>query len=204
MNAKHDEHEFVDALLPWHLNGSLEENDMQRVMLHLAACAQCRDALSFLESLDTDLAALDIGEHDHHLPDDLRRQLSRPRRWAWPAALAASVVLAFGLGMNSVNNQASEPAYRTATSSTASRQGNVAVVDIRFAENASVDDLGDVLRRFDNVVLTGPRTGNWYRLEIPMDATLTPQDLLQELEATHGIINVQSVTALAGTETGAR
>lgn len=194
MNTKHDEHEFVDALLPWYLNGSLEENDLQRVVLHLAACTQCRSALSFLESLDTDLATLyDCEEHNHRLPDDLHRQLSRPRRWAWPAALAASVVLAFGLGMNSVNNQLNEPAYRTATSSAASSHDAVAIVDIRFAEDASVDDLGRVLQRFDNVVLTGPREGNWYRLEIPIDSTRAGKNLQQQLATTRGIVDVQPV-----------
>lgn len=207
MNSKHAEHGIVDELLPWYLNGSLDEYETQRVVLHLAACAQCRNALSFLEALDTDLVAIDTCEDDHRLPEDLRRQLSKPRRWAWPAALAASVVLAFGLGMNSSfvgTGKVVEPAYRTATSSAASKQDDVAIVDIRFAENASVDDLGGVLRRFDNVVLTGPRTGNWYRLEIPMGSTLTSRNLLQELEATRGIVDVQSVTTPARSGGGAR
>jgi len=39
------EHEDLSALLPWYLNGSIDEQERQRVDAHLILCAGCRDDL---------------------------------------------------------------------------------------------------------------------------------------------------------------
>ena len=39
------EHEDISALLPWYINGSIDEPERQRVDAHLALCAGCRDDL---------------------------------------------------------------------------------------------------------------------------------------------------------------
>jgi hypothetical protein len=39
-------HEEVTALIPWYVNGSLGEQERQRLDAHLLLCANCRDALA--------------------------------------------------------------------------------------------------------------------------------------------------------------
>ena len=39
------EHQEISALLPWYVNGSIGEQERQRVDAHLIACAGCRDDL---------------------------------------------------------------------------------------------------------------------------------------------------------------
>lgn len=39
------EHDYVYNLLPWYLNGSLHENDTDRVNAHLTQCEACTLAL---------------------------------------------------------------------------------------------------------------------------------------------------------------
>ena len=40
------EHQDISALLPWYVNGSLDESERQRVDAHLIQCAGCRDDLA--------------------------------------------------------------------------------------------------------------------------------------------------------------
>ncbi len=40
------EHQDISALLPWYVNGSIDERDRQRLDAHLALCADCRDELA--------------------------------------------------------------------------------------------------------------------------------------------------------------
>jgi hypothetical protein len=40
------EHQDISALLPWYLNGSIDERDRQRLDTHLALCAGCREELA--------------------------------------------------------------------------------------------------------------------------------------------------------------
>jgi anti-sigma factor RsiW len=40
------EHQDISALLPWYLNGSIDERDRQRLDAHLALCAGCREELA--------------------------------------------------------------------------------------------------------------------------------------------------------------
>ena len=37
------EHQDISALLPWYVNGSLDEGERQRVDAHLIECAGCRE-----------------------------------------------------------------------------------------------------------------------------------------------------------------
>jgi len=40
------EHQDISALLPWYVNGSIDEPDRQRLDAHLALCAGCREELA--------------------------------------------------------------------------------------------------------------------------------------------------------------
>jgi len=40
------EHQEISALLPWYINGSIDEHDRQRLDAHLALCAGCREELA--------------------------------------------------------------------------------------------------------------------------------------------------------------
>ncbi|HME37891.1 MAG TPA: zf-HC2 domain-containing protein [Steroidobacteraceae bacterium] len=40
------EHRAISALIPWYVNGSIGEQERQRVDAHLLGCAQCRDELA--------------------------------------------------------------------------------------------------------------------------------------------------------------
>ena len=48
-----DEHQAVQALLPWYVNGTLEGEELARVQGHLAKCARCQADAEWESSLRT-------------------------------------------------------------------------------------------------------------------------------------------------------
>ena len=112
-----NEHATVQHLIPWYVNGSLDERDMSLVSQHLKDCRECADEIRaslgltramnamddpllarLLEDKNMHFAALDrqIAVEARHKPDaaGIRRAGSRGM-----AALAAGVLLTLGLGV---------------------------------------------------------------------------------------------------------
>jgi anti-sigma factor RsiW len=111
------EHREVSALLPWYVNGSIGEQDRQRVDAHLSACADCRNDLAQEQrvyramtaetaveympaaSLKRLQARLDgIGAAEANSPAnaaaDVRSAAAPARRFMrWPGLMAASIAV---------------------------------------------------------------------------------------------------------------
>lgn len=47
----HVEHDDITMLLPWYVNGTLNDADRRRIDQHLAACRQCSDELSLCNEM---------------------------------------------------------------------------------------------------------------------------------------------------------
>lgn len=104
------EHDSVQKLLPWFVNGTLSEHESARVENHLAECAECREDLAFERQLARGVAALPLNADDGWKAMQLRmadeappvraagpvRLLRRrvPVIWAMAGSLAASVAVA--------------------------------------------------------------------------------------------------------------
>lgn len=81
---------------------SLDPGDDALFRDHLARCAECRDAVA---SLETDLAWLPLAAGPvaprpgfvQRVVREVAHPPAHPARWLWPAALAASLLLAFGI-----------------------------------------------------------------------------------------------------------
>jgi hypothetical protein len=109
----------ISALLPWYVNGTIGEQDRQRVDAHLILCASCRDDLArerlicrnmtvetavehmpaaSLKRLQARLDGVTAAPADAEPRADAPAQLSaaqKPRRSAaWQAAMAASIAVA--------------------------------------------------------------------------------------------------------------
>jgi CheY-like chemotaxis protein len=71
----YSEHDEVSLLLPWYLNGSLEQHEIARIDRHLADCAACGSELRELTEVATAIAA----DTDEDLEDDLAARASFAR-----------------------------------------------------------------------------------------------------------------------------
>jgi len=78
-----NEHEKWHALLPWYVNGTLEERSRIALEAHLQACPTCRQELAVWQHISTAVGVQSALE----LPHDARSRLSalaRPRPWNDP------------------------------------------------------------------------------------------------------------------------
>ena len=106
------EHDAVQQLLPWHVNGTLAAEETARVEAHLAECEECRHDLSRERELAREVALLPLDVDEGwqamtmRLPDQISKRpggrlplFSRagPVGWAVGGALAASVAFAVAI-----------------------------------------------------------------------------------------------------------
>ncbi len=137
------EHDSVQQLLPWYVNGTLPPGEAARVDAHLADCDECREELAFERKLARGVAMLPVHVEDgwqamtHRLADEqrgnvvsgrfglLRRRV--PMGWAVGGSLAASIALAVAV-TSLQTGPASGPTYHALGSPGAAAEGQVVVL----------------------------------------------------------------------------
>ena len=182
-------HQQSWELLPWHVNGTLDEAQTQRMEIHLAQCEACRQEYasqsllrqhmreeeSVLQaphvSLQKLLVAIDREENaapSAHPTHDARQPLraSRSRWFAVAAVEAACVVMLIGMLSWQINEERSAARYSTLTSTTSVAAGQAAA-RVVFAPSTSVADLSDLLRLYDARIVAGPSEAGVFTLSFP-------------------------------------
>lgn len=174
------EHEQVWQLLPWHVNGTLEPTESERVEEHLRHCLPCHAELD----RQRETASLVQGPED--LPLSPRAGLARlearleasvrrrpPRRkplgWAW-VALAEAAVIVVLVGSAIVADRPPalpEPRYETLTDpSPVLERATGPLYRVLFAETASERDLRSLLADLHLRVVDGPTPLGLFTLEL--------------------------------------
>jgi anti-sigma factor RsiW len=190
-------HQQSWELLPWYVNGTLDEAQAQRIEAHLAQCETCReeyagqsllrqhmrDDESVLHaphaSLQKLMAAIDRKENAVVVPPPAQ-DLKRPRwasrsRWFTIAAVeAACLVMVIGMLSWRVNEERGAARYSTLTSTAAVAVGRAAA-RIVFVPATSVADLSDLLRLYNARVVAGPSEAGVFTLAF--SATMSEADI---------------------------
>lgn len=179
------EHDAIQQLLPWHVNGTLSAAETVRVEAHLAECDDCRYDLACERELAREIALLplDVDEGWRALAVQLPDvgavsgkpgvpvfSRSGPVGWAVGGALAASLVLAVAVrGLQ----QAPDPdkAFHTLGSSSAVASGQVIVL---FRPDTTEQQMRTILSAQGARVVDGPTAAGAYVLRLegrnPADA----------------------------------
>ena len=71
-----DEHREIDLLLPWYVNGSLDEPERDRVRLHVQECHLCQQEVPLLRLIQTEIASERQGEREP-APGGLEQALTK-------------------------------------------------------------------------------------------------------------------------------
>jgi len=158
------ERRAIEKLIPFQVNGTLEEEDRARVERALEEDAALRDEVVFLEALREGVrASLEVPQAGEFGLARLRRSVRRERRRAfvartWRPALA----LAAGL-LLIVQTFALLDFSRDAA-----RLAGVASADLQvsFAPDAKEQQIRELLRRVDARIVDGPSAAGLYRLEL--------------------------------------
>ena len=178
------DHDAVDALLPWYVNGTLRGEELQRVERHVAACPACRQEVDWLRNIFAAcVAAAPLPEAPAaHAADALLhpRPAARGRTWRatalegwqstppWMRALmAAQLAGLVMLGTLLAVDAGNEPTYRTLGSPGRSASSGEAIV-VMFDPAITEAELRAVVSQIGGRVVDGPTTTNAYVLEVPL------------------------------------
>jgi hypothetical protein len=170
------EHDTVQQLLPWHINGTLSADETARVEAHLAECEDCRADLAAERDLAREVALLPLDVEDGWQAMALRlgeepagnvRRFPLLRRtvplgWAVGGALAASVALAVAL----VGLQQPAPAdqtFHTLGSPSAAAPGQMIVL---FRPDTTEQQMRAILSAQGARIVDGPTAAGAYVLRI--------------------------------------
>jgi len=195
MNTTNKEmHSDIEELLPWHAAGTLSRRDTQRVEEALARNPELarRYALVREELGETILLNETLGAPSAHAMEKLfakidaeparKPAMSRglsariseffasltPRTLAWSASAAAiAILLQAGLIAGIMIKDRSPGGYETASAPT-TNPGVGAFTVIRFAPQASSDDITKFLEANKLQVAAGPMAGGLYKVRVSM------------------------------------
>ena len=163
-------HNEVSLLLPWHVNGTLSEDDREKVQAHLDVCGDCREELTLCaEMMDAVrqqeatpiVPATTAAQVLDDAQEDVARktQKNRHQRWAIAAAIGfVALLLVTGLPPNSLIDMENQR-FETATSVVASETMDY-VLELRFTDNVSLEDRAAIIAELGggNSVLTREQT----------------------------------------------
>lgn len=171
MNEAQSEH-TAEGLLPFYLNGTLDDLERQQVEQALAASDDLRNELSFLSALQLRVKQFSPLTHSpgelglKRLQQHIRKRghAKRSLRGWRLAAIAASVVV---VAQAVILLSATElPMYRSAGGETATAPAAL-IVRVSFAPHATEQEIRTVLVRCNARIVDGPSALGVYQLSLP-------------------------------------
>lgn len=185
--------------IPWYVNGTLNEQQMNRVEAHIAACAPCRasveEELRRARRYSQHTAAM--GARLPGPEPSLEALLSNladaaPPRRRRPAAVAVAAVAVLALSFLLVLvSQRDEPAveveYETLTSEPAESSG--IVLQVVFREDAWEQQIRQLVSGHGASIVSGPTPKGVYRISLPPGTGEAEADrLLPELRREPAVL----------------
>lgn len=177
------EHDSVQKLLPWFVNGTLEPKEKERVETHLDECTECRDDLAFERTLARDVASL-------HLDADsgwqiVRQRIESPRHpalsparfarrqvpmgWAVAGSLAASLSVA-AVMTTLKPSPPPDQTFHTLGASLPAADGQVVVL---FRPDTTQDEMRVILAAQGARIADGPTSAGAYILHVERGSPAT-------------------------------
>jgi anti-sigma factor RsiW len=187
INLRERPHHPAQCLLPWYLNGTLDETDAALVEAHLADCGECRAELDGEVALAAGVAGLSVDQTVGRLapaadrPERsaatfLRRRV--PLGWALAAQAAAAFLVAIFLP-GETDRQGE--VYHALGSETRTDAGNVIVL---FAPETRERAVRKTLSEAGARVVDGPTASGAYVLRVPRERKAAA---LERLRADPGV-----------------
>ncbi|MGD8572931.1 MAG: zf-HC2 domain-containing protein [Gammaproteobacteria bacterium] len=158
-------------LLPWYVNGTLEEVEQQQVEEHLQHCESCRGEIELLRAMRDNVKQSDEsipGEFAwQRLRRDMRqnktdtRKSRQPGTTWWLPSIAAAALLVIVVQSVVIFNASQPGGYVPAGQAL---EG--AVVQVKFNPDATERDIREALRAVHGEIITGPSAGGIYRIRL--------------------------------------
>lgn len=201
-NARRDEREEIELLLPWYAAGTLEPDETARVDAYLEAHPEVKDHLELVhEEMDgtigvnealgspsagaidrlMDLVAAEspAAFRSAHASGGLMQSIldwfadMSPRAVAMGATLAVAVIVAQAVTLGVVMKDGSK--FEVANDGTGTHMVTGTAAIVGFAEGATMDEVGAFLTAFGASIIDGPKAGGLYTVRLAEEALATAE-----------------------------
>ena len=195
-------HEEIDPLLPWYVNGTISEEDRHRVEEHLSECADCQREVLFLKKLEEAVETEPSPVPSPGLLQDTLERIGRRRlnlfdrvtEWLAPAPRLRWAAIATGLAIVlqttvivGLLGRSGEKTYETLTVTSTQQETGPRIV-IAFQENVTEAVMRETLHTIRGQIVSGPSPLGFYIIELPKEESLTIDKRLEELRAKKEVI----------------
>ncbi len=204
-NTGHLEHDDIERLLPWFANGTLDQDERDRVSEHVRGCKICEQAITELSmiranvqthpvtpivpepNVDGLMAALDAQE---------ARGPAGVSQWAVAASVGALLLVAFAFMYYSDDGLSPVPQrYETAISAQDAPQIDY-VLTVSFVDGLGSARREEILESFGSTDVSPAGPEGVYRVTVPIPAT-SMQELDRFTDKLRGTAGVESVEVVA-------
>lgn len=185
--------EELEQLLPWYVNGTLDETEAAAVEDLLQRSDGARQEVAFLRALSDQVAQESTPAPSELGWQRLRRQLtpaapSPAQRW-WKPGIAAAAAVIIALQVTIVSKQPEPYDAELLGSKPTQVMENQWVVQVRFADDNAWADLMNVVQALNGSIIDGPSSIGLLRIAVPRDASQFPTEdqLLTWLNQQNGV-----------------
>jgi len=200
------DHDRIDLLLPWYVNGSLDSAENSIVHDHVAECAQCRDSIALLEVVQAEVgksATIPIVPRPRvaELLESIDHRTTTPGQGKrhWKIAIAASVLVAsvvVALLLAGRSDITEPPArFETATSRLADRSMDY-VLGLQFDPAIGQDSRERTLRSINALDASAVDETGLYRIVVRLPIT-SLEELQRYTESLESSPAIRSVSIIA-------
>ncbi len=207
VNLQPDVHKVVDALLPWYVNGTLDEDELASVSQHLHECASCRAEVHWLRDLHAACISAEAIPGAPRAFGGLRRKFERrPREatvpqpgsrggfggTAWSAvATVVALVALVTAAASALREPLDSASYHTLGAVGAAGNSTGALIVV-FDPSITEADLRRVLHEAHARIVDGPTLANAYVLDV---APALREDALHALRAQRAVVLAERLTS---------
>lgn len=196
-------HDELVMLLPWYVNGTLDEAERNRVQRHIEECAECRDNAAMLGDVRR---AVCNGSPAPLVPSPEKERLlaaldhdsrrNGRRNWPWIAAAATVAAVAITVAWQLGSRPAAQPVLFETVTSPAIDQSINYVLEVQFVPDAATDTHGAFFESIGAGDLAVPLNDRSYRVALGL-GTVTLAELEQYADRIESRPEIASASFVA-------
>jgi len=197
------DHEEIDLLLPWYVNGTISEEDRHRVEEHLHECNQCQKEVLFLKRLGEAVETEPLLAPSHGLLQNTLEHIGRKRlnlldrviEWLAPIPRLRWVAIAAGLAIvlqtavivELVSRPRIEKTYEVLSVPVTQEAMGPRII-VAFKENVTESVIRETIQSFRGQIVSGPSPLGFYTIELPYEEAATINKRLDDLRSKKEVI----------------